>query len=420
MLELGPEEQRKLSALSRVKLFATLVLVACFVVMVITKLLEAHYPWLAIVVAFAEAATIGGVADWYAVVALFRKPLNLPIPHTAIIPNNQHRIGENLGRFIEKNFLAPGPVEERLRRVDFSGEIATWLSDHKKAEILAEFMVKLLPQLLSAIDERGFVKFAMGRVTTQLEKTDIAPLVGEIMDSLADTKRNQKLINDLISALHRFLNDEEALNSIRKKVNAELPTLLNLFRADALILNRIVKAAGSLLDDIKNDPEHELREELEHFLKKYVRSLRRSKRFKTRVEQMKRQILARPEVASIAEQTWASVRKLIEEDIQSGDSVLIDRMADMFVDIGKTLEDEPRLRGEINDGMVTIISNFVANQKGAISQFVADQVKGWDFRQLTVLIEANIGKDLQYIRFNGMIIGGFVGVLLFLIESWLL
>ncbi|MGI9352195.1 MAG: DUF445 domain-containing protein [Rhizobiaceae bacterium] len=413
---LGAEELQKLKELKRVKRLATLVLLLCFLVMVGAMLLEARYPALAFVTAFAEAATIGGIADWYAVVALFKRPLGLPIPHTAIVPSNQHRIGDNIGSFIENNFLAPEPVEIKLREVDFADEVARWLSDPKKSATLAEFTTKLVPQLLATVDERGLVRFATERVTTQLEKTNIAPLVGDVMDSLTKDKRHQKLMDEVISALHRFLNDEEAIRAIRQKVSEELPALLNFFRADTLILRRILNAASSLLDEIKNDPDHELRAEFEHFLKDYLKRLKRSKKFAQRVEKLKNQILTRPELVNIADQMWGSIRKYIEDDAKSGQSVLEERLAEMFVDVGNRLKSEAGLKREINEGMITLLTGFVENQKSNISQFVSDQVKGWDFKQLTLLIEANIGKDLQYIRFNGMIIGGFVGLLLHLIQ----
>ena len=417
---LDREEKQKLAELSRVKLLATGVLLLCFLVMVVAMILESRYPALGFVAAFAEAATIGGIADWYAVVALFRHPMNIPIPHTAIVPRNQHRIGDNIGRFIESNFLAPEPVEAKLKEVDFAGEISRWLSDANKSKSFADFTAKFVPQMLDAVDHQDLVGFASGRIKSQLEKTDLAPLVGEVLDSLSDEKRQQQLMDELIPAIHKFLNDEEALKAIRKKVSAELPTLLNLFRADAMLMNRIIKAASQLLDEIKDDPKHELRAEFEVFFRKYVRNLKRSKKFSRRVEVLKQQILARPEFADIAEHTWENIKKFLLDDAKSDNPALAERLADLLVDTGRSLEKETGLRREINNGMVTFLTAFVDNQKENIALFVSDQVKSWDFEQLTLLLEANIGKDLQYIRFNGMIIGGFVGLALYLVQLALL
>ena len=420
MRSLDVTEVKRLAALNRIKMLATLVLLGCFVMLIGAKILEAYFPPMAIVAAFAEAATIGGIADWYAVVAIFKRPLNLPFPHTAIIPNNQHRIADNLGGFIENNFLAREPVEQKLREVDFAGEMAGWLASPSRSTSLARFIVRLVPQLLETVDERGLVRFATERVSSQLAKTDIAPLVGDVMVSFTKEGRHQRLLDEVIMALHRFLNNKDTLEVIRSKVQDELPLLFNLFRGDRVVLNRLVQAATELLDEIKDDKDHPLRAEFETFLKEYIRRTKRTKAFANRVETLKQQLLARKELAEAAESIWANLRTYVLADVQAEDSVLVARMTDLFVDIGTKLETEPDLRRDINEGMVTVLSNLVAEQRGNISLYVAEQVKGWDIQQLLTLIEVNVGRDLQYIRFNGMIIGGIVGVLLYALETLLL
>ncbi|WP_050929764.1 DUF445 domain-containing protein [Aestuariivita boseongensis] len=420
MRNLEIEEIEKLKQLNRVKMLATLVLVACFCVMVIAKLLEATYPAFGVVAAFAEAATIGGIADWYAVVALFKRPLNLPFPHTAIIPNNQHRIADNLGLFIENNFLARDPVEAKLREVDFAGEMSRWLSSRERSESLAKFVVRLVPQVLHSIDEQGVVHFAARRVTGQIAKTDVAPLLGDVLQAFTTDGRHQKLLDDVIRALHRFLNDEETYAIVREKVKRELPVLANVLGADSVILNRILHAASELLDEIKDDKSHPLRAEFEEFLIEYIKRTRRTKAFAEQVEKAKQLILARPELETAAEQLWDSLKEYVVKDAQSEDSVLAARMADLFVDVGQSLAEEPALRRDINEGMVIVLSNVISEQRGNISAYVAEQVKGWDIRQLLTLIEVNVGRDLQFIRFNGMVIGGCVGVVLFAAEHLIL
>lgn len=415
-LGIGSREEHNLAELKRIKRLATLVLVGCFVMLVLAKLLEFRWPALSFVASFAEAATIGGIADWYAVVALFKRPLNLPFPHTAIIPRNQARIGDNLGRFIESNFLAPEPVKKGLAEMNFADLMTDWLSDRKKSQGLARFVVKLVPQMLSAVDESGLKRFAAERIKAQVQKTDVAPLAGKLLDTFVKDDRHHKLLNELISALHRFLNDERALKSVQEKVSEELPTLFKIVRADALIVKRIVKATNTLLEEVKDDPDHALRGEFEQFFRNYVNRMKRSKRFAHRAEKFKQDILARPELAGLADQLWNGLRTLIEDDARSQDSILVVRLTDLLVDVGRKLHAEEQLKKDINAGMVAALSSFVASQKRGVSDFIADQVKAWDFAELTLLIEANIGKDLQYIRFNGMIIGGFVGLALHLVE----
>ncbi|RUZ19579.1 DUF445 family protein, partial [Mesorhizobium sp. M7A.F.Ca.CA.001.04.1.1] len=230
------EADAKLSALRRTKFLAAAALALCVLVFALAKSFEHIHAWLGFVAAFAEAATIGGLADWYAVVALFRRPLGLPIPHTAIIPENQNRIADNLGRFIEVNFLAPEPVREKLAEVDFSALVADWLADTERAAGLSRFIVRLVPQTLAAIEQSGLRGFVTSRMLEQIEKVPLAPLAAELLSALTDDRRHQKLFDEFTKVIGRFLNDEKALATMREKIREELPSLFNLFRADAYLL----------------------------------------------------------------------------------------------------------------------------------------------------------------------------------------
>ncbi len=232
--------QAKLAALRRTKFIAAAALALCILVFALAKSFQATYPWLGFVAAFAEAATIGGIADWYAVVALFRRPLGLPIPHTAIIPENQHRIADNLGRFIESNFLAPEPVREKLAEVDFAALVADWLADAERAAGLSRYVARLVPQTLTAVEQSGLRDFVTSRMLEQIEKVPLAPLAADLLSALTDDRRHQKLFDEFTRVVGRFLNDEQALATMREKIREELPSLFNLFRADAYLLKKIV------------------------------------------------------------------------------------------------------------------------------------------------------------------------------------
>ncbi|TPM31560.1 DUF445 domain-containing protein [Mesorhizobium sp. B2-3-4] len=406
----------KLSALRRTKFVATAALALCVLVFALAKSFQSSYPWLGFVAAFAEAATIGGLADWYAVVALFKRPLGLPIPHTAIIPENQDRIADNLGRFIEVNFLAPEPVREKLAEVDFSALVADWLADAERAAGLSRFVVRLVPQTLAAVEQSGLRGFVTSRMLEQIEKVPLAPLAAELLSALTDDRRHQKLFDEFIKVIGRFLNDEQALATMRDKIREELPSLFNLFRADAYLLKKIVASAGSLLDEVRADPDHPMRAEFDRFAQGFVERLRSSKQYAKRAEKMKRDFLARPEVRALAGDMWESLSLFIEQDAKAPNSLIREHLANMFVEVGRHLAGDPQIRADMNQGFVVALASFVESQKSGVSKFIADQVKRWDLAQLTRLIEMNIGRDLQYIRFNGMIIGGLAGIVLYTIE----
>jgi len=206
--------------LRRIKALATLVLGGCVAVLIAAKMMERVHPAFGFVAAFAEAATIGGLADWYAVVALFRRPLGLPIPHTAIIQQNQHRIADKLGEFIEVHFLSPLPVDAKLREVDFARFISGWLTDRKKSADLARFVLRLLPEALNAAETSGLKSYLTRRIVTQLQGVDLAPLAAGTLRGFIAEGRHKGMLDDLLLALHETLNKPETLALLRQAPGA--------------------------------------------------------------------------------------------------------------------------------------------------------------------------------------------------------
>jgi uncharacterized membrane-anchored protein YjiN (DUF445 family) len=418
-MERGVSDRERARALSRVKWAATVLLVGTAALFVVARHFEAtHWAW-GYVAAFAAAATVGGLADWYAVVALFRRPLGLPIPHTAIIPRNHQRIAENLGVFIETNFLAPEAVEKKLGEVDFAAQIADWLADKERSAALASFTTRLLPQLLTAIDQSGLRKFLGGRVRAELERVQLAPLAGSLLSAVMETGRHQRLLNELLGALDKVLTNEETLQLLREKIRKELPALFNLYRADAYLLRKIVASTTSFIAEARADSDHPLRREFDGFVANFVERLRTSDDFARRAETLKRDLLARPEVAALADGTWDSLRAFIESDATAPESQIRHQLETILVDAGRQLSRDPAVRAEINRGMVRLLSDFVQSQKSGVGRFIADQVKGWDIDLLIGRIELTVGRDLQYIRFNGAMIGGLAGLVLHALDQGL-
>jgi uncharacterized membrane-anchored protein YjiN (DUF445 family) len=418
-MEPGVSDRERARALSRVKWVATILLVGTAALFVVARHFEAtHWAW-GYVAAFAAAATVGGLADWYAVVALFRRPLGLPIPHTAIIPRNHQRIAENLGAFIETNFLAPDAVEKKLGEVDFAAQIADWLADKERSAALAGFTTRLLPQLLTAIDQSGLRRFLAGRVRAELDRVQLAPLAGNLLAALTETGRHQRLLNELLGALDKVLTNEETLQALREKIRKELPALFNLYRADTYLLRKIVASTASFIEEARGDADHPLRREFDRFVAGFVERLRTSVDFARRAETLKRDLMARPEVVALADGAWDSVRKFIESDAGAANSQIRRQLETILVDAGRQLARDPAIRAEINRGMVRLLGDFVQSQKSGVGRFIADQVKGWDIDLLIGRIELTVGRDLQYIRFNGAMIGGLAGLVLHALDQGL-
>ncbi|MEO0682825.1 MAG: DUF445 domain-containing protein, partial [Pseudomonadota bacterium] len=309
VVSLSPQDRRKLDELRRVKFLATTALGVCLAVLATAKINDTGHTGVAAVAAFAEAAAIGGLADWYAVVALFKRPLGLPIPHTEIIPRNQDRIADNLGRFIEDNFLDDAAVRARLAEVDFAGAVADWLDAPERAEALARFATSLLPQILEAVEKTDLRDALAAEVVEKLKRTDLTPVAIKLLDELTRNDRHHKLLNEVVDALHAFLGNDAAVEAIRQRVAEELPSLLYIFRADAVIVRRILSTATALLQEVKARDDHDLRGEYETFFRRYVNGLRRSRRFARALDEAKTALLDRPEIGEIVERLWDGLRE---------------------------------------------------------------------------------------------------------------
>jgi uncharacterized membrane-anchored protein YjiN (DUF445 family) len=412
----APGDNMRAAELRRVKAIATLVLAGTLVLFVTAKLLLPLHPVFGFVAAFAEAATIGGLADWYAVVALFRRPLGLPIPHTAIIQGNQQRIADKLGEFIEVHFLEPAPVEAKLRQIDFGSFIADWLRDRKRSADLARFALRLLPEAVSATETSGLMTFITRRIATQLQSIDLAPLAAGTLRAFVQENRHQGLLDDILRNVHESLTQSQTMAMVREKIRGELPTLLKLYRADKYLVNKIVASATAFFEEVRTDPRHPFRGEFDRMVLSFVDRLGSDPGYADRIETLKRDLLARPELSDLIRNVWSNARSFIERTASGETQVLQQHLTRMFVKAGEALKADPELRAEINTGLIVVLRSFIADQKSGVSSFISDQVKAWDMGQLISLIEINIGRDLQYIRFNGSLIGGLAGLGLYTAE----
>lgn len=403
----------RLGDLRRIKLAATVLLALSITIAVVARLFEHNHRSLGYVAAWAEAATIGGLADWYAVVALFRHPLGIPLPHTAIISNKQKRIAESFGSFVEEQFLAPEPIEHKLKEVDFAALSSHWLADEGRSASLARFLLRLLPQASSAIEETGLRSFLTQRMVERVEALELAPIAAKLLMALVDDDRHQRIFDEILIGLNRLLSNEQTLGAIREKIRSELPSLFSLFRADAYVVSRFVVLISTFIEEARSDPDHALRREFDEFVRAFIEKLTSSPEYADQAEMLKLNLLARPEISSLADGLWQSVKTFIERDALTRNLVLEAHLGHFLVDIGNKLASETQLRADINGGMVIVLQTFVQNQKRDIARFIADQIKSWDIKQMATLIELNIGNDLQHIRFNGTIIGGLAGIFLY-------
>lgn len=400
-------------ALRRMQMVATGLLGVSLATLGIATYFQPRYPALAYLAAFAEAATIGGMADWYAVVALFRRPLGLPIPHTAILPASQDRIAESLGEFIETQFLRADAVRAKLGETDFAGMMVEWLSDPQRAGALATYAVKALPQLLESADSSHAKSFVATQVQQAARKANISPYAANLVDGLLATGRHQQVFTDILGVLGRLMLEPRAIQSVWEKIQGELPKVLRLVGADGFLLRKILIAAAEFLDEVQQRPDHPIRGEVDAAIRRFVDDLRQSPDFQRKVDDFKNTLIDRPETAALLEVAWQSLKTYVARDVAAETSAIRGHLRDVLMSAARQLRDDAALKAEINAGMVAALASFIEQQKSGVSRFISQQVKGWDMTHMTDIVEEKIGRDLQYIRFNGTLIGGLIGLILY-------
>ena len=300
--------------------------------------------------------------------------------------------------------------------MDFAALAADSLADDERSASLSRFALRLLPQALSAIEETGLRAFVAQRITQQLNEVELAPFAAKLISAFVDDQRHQRLFDEVLVGLHRLLNDERTHEAEREKMRRELPTLFNLFRADAYLVRRFVALVSAAIEEAKAKPDHPLRQEFDRFAREFVEKLGSSPEYAAKAEALKREFLARPEIRGLAEDFWQSVSGFLQKDAQSENSFLEVHLGRFLADLGRKLADEPKVRADINLGVVQVLQTFIQSHKRELAWFITDQIRSWDVDQMITIIELNIGRDLQYIRLNGTFIGGLAELALYSVE----
>jgi len=378
-----------------------------------TRLDHLHPAW-GFVRAFAEAGLVGGVADWFAVTALFRHPLGLPIPHTAIIPRNKDRIGDALAAFLKDNFLTPSVVARRMKRVDVAGAAGRFLSQPPGEGRLREGASRLLADILEALDQEklgGMVKAALAE---RMRRIEIAPLLGQILEAAITEERHMPLVDGIVGWAGRTLDANEDM--IRAMVNQRAGWILKLAGLDAKLADAIVDGLRKLSIDMAIDPHHPLRAKAEEGLARLARGLRADPELQARVETWKEEMIENEAVGAWLGGVWENSRAGLLKGARDPDAALAGKFGEALRQLGETLQQEPRLKAAINLFARRATVGVVASYGDGIVTLVSDTVRGWDARTVSDRLEGAVGRDLQYIRINGTLVGGLVGLFIHMIE----
>jgi uncharacterized membrane-anchored protein YjiN (DUF445 family) len=376
------------------------------------------HPVIGFIRSFAEAAMVGGLADWFAVTALFRHPLGLPIPHTAIIPRNKDRIGATLAAFLRDNFLIPGVVARRMRGVDVAGAAGRWLASPGGTQgRLRKGASRLAADMLEAFDQQrlgGMVKATIGQ---RLRALDVAPLLGQALTAAIAEERHAPLLDGIIRWAAKVLAANEHM--IRTMVHDRAGTVMRWTGLDETLANKIIDGLDTMIRDMASDPGHPLRAKAEEGLVALAYDLQHDERMRERVEAVKAEIIENPAMQRWLDGLWEQARTRLLRVARDPDEALTGQLGVALRQLGETLQEDAMLRATINRFVRRTAVGMAADYGDGIVRLVSETVRGWDARTITRRLENAVGRDLQYIRVNGTLVGGLVGLLLHTVDVYL-
>jgi uncharacterized membrane-anchored protein YjiN (DUF445 family) len=392
---------------------ATLLLVFMTGVFIVTSLIS--WPWLAYVRAFAEAAMVGACADWFAIVALFRRPFGLPIPHTGIVPRNKDRIGAALGRFISANFLSPSVLARRLEKIDAVEFAADWLARPGNARRIADPASLLLPSVLGAMPREPLVEWLTTAALRGLEAVPAAPLASRILALLWARGETQALLDSGVGYAETSLirHKDFIRATVAQKSSRFIPKWV-----DALLADRVINGLQSSLAEMRK-PEHPWRLDIARAIETLIFDLADNPNLRAQGEAMKREMLANPAFVAQVREVCGALQGQVSADFSAHAAMVADGLEFALLALGRWLREDVKIRARLNRWARRAALRALSPRRAEIGGYIAGVVEKWDATTFVHRLELQVGADLQYIRINGTLVGGLVGLLIFVASKWL-
>ena len=404
------DAETKQLQLDRMKRRATGLLVLMAVVFVAAWLLEPRHPWLGYIRATAEAGMVGGVADWFAITALFRRPLNLPIPHTAIIPQRKDRIGRSLGNFVQNNFLSPDVLGAKLRAAELSRRAAEWLREPEHSRAVVRQAAGALRSASAVVRDDDVHALLERSVIEPLKRRPIAPVIADGLALLTVNDRHQQLLDRLVDGMGQLVRENDGL--IRERIREESPWWVPDFIDDRLS-DRIVDGIGRTLSSVSADPEHPFRRQLDEMLVTWIEQLRVSPDVMARAETIKQQVLDHPTSEQLTESLWREVKRTLNRQVDAAEQGTPGGLERGLSALATAVLEDDALLAKIDEWIIGAVLRIVDQHRHEVGQLIAHTVSVWDPDETSRRIELQVGRDLQFIRINGTLVGGMVGLALY-------
>jgi uncharacterized membrane-anchored protein YjiN (DUF445 family) len=365
--------------------------------------------WLGYVQATAEASMVGGLADWFAVTALFRHPLGLPIPHTAIIPERKEQFGATLGEFVQESFLSPEAIAQRVQAASVGSRVAAWLAEPANADRLAGHALDAAVAVADVLRDEEVHRVLEDVVRERIEAVAVAPTAGRALRAITEDGRHHEVVEAALHALDRFLDEHSV--ELRERFERESPWWLPGAVEDR-IFDRLLTGARAILSDAAENPEHSLREPIDRRLRQLADDLESSPELRERGEQLKRDLLAQPQIRTWTASLWADAKAALRAQADDPTSQLRARLATAIQAAGVRLRDDPALLAKVDVTVENAVRYVAEHFDGEIAALVSSTIDRWDAEETSQRLELLLGPDLQYIRINGTVVGGAAGLVL--------
>jgi uncharacterized membrane-anchored protein YjiN (DUF445 family) len=409
-------DAERLRGLRRMKVVALSFLIGATVIFLLCRWAQADgaAAWVGFVGAAAEAGMVGALADWFAVTALFKHPLGIPIPHTAIIKRKKDQLGEGLGAFVRENFMSPAVVETKLREAEVAGRLGKWLSEPSHADRVAAEASTVLRVLVEMLRDEDVQHVLDRMIVRRIAEPQWGPPVGRVLGTLLEEGRQEALIQLLCDRAFQWsLNAGE---TIQRVVTRDSPTWSPRF-VDELVGDRIHRELMDFTDKVRRNPDHEVRRSATRFLFEFADDLQNDEATIARAENVKEQLMARDEVAQAAETAWKAAKRMILESVDDPSSALRTRIADTVLHIGESVRDDAELRDKVDNWIVRAAQHLVTQYGVEITAIIADTIERWDADEASRRIELHVGRDLQFIRINGTVVGSLAGLVIYTVAQ---
>jgi len=396
--------------LAHMRWFATGLLFGMAGLFVATSLLISTHPWLGVVAAFAEAGMIGALADWFAVTALFRRPLGLPIPHTAIVPSRKNDIGQALAHFIRDHFLIKDAVLPRLSRADLAGRLGAWLTQGDNSRLVSRDLSIALEWLIGAVDSAELRQSLRDGLRGALQQASVSAGLGVILDVLTSGNHAESLVDQLVQVGRNQLTANE--DRIRERIKDRSPWWLPKF-VDEEIFDQLIGELQRILDEVGADPKHSARAEITQRLRDLKVALIEDPVIRERGQTLRDEFLRHPAVKAFLDDLWQRSRGSIGDALGDPGSALRVGLERELRSIGHRLQEDSEVSERLNGWLRELITYLVETYRQPLSEIISETVEKWDATATAERIELYIGRDLQFIRINGTLVGGLVGVLIY-------